>query len=244
MLYRRLVVSVLGILLALPILSTSAQTPAANSIPDEEDLIGLQAAVWRTYMPAGTFTGQGRIDLDEATPVTSPLDTILPAPITVVVREFDTAENAATAYAQISSGVEASMPDVFSDGTPEVTSEALPGVGSQAILIRVDVEFADQRGAVWMENVIVQRDQYVFFVLAQASILMGMPEAESTDLSLPTVDIASAVASGEPSPDEPEFRDDGTSTGGLWGFMPPAGDPLLMGLVPIQDVVVFPNSGP
>ena len=72
-----------------------------------------------------------------------------------------------------------------------------------------------------------------------------MPGSDDIDTSLPTVELAAEIATyGEPSTDEPTFREDGTSTGGLWGFMPPADDPLLRGLVPIRDTILYPTPSP
>lgn len=68
MIYRRILVVFLVSLLTFPTLSGSAQTPTASTIPAEDELAGLQASVWRSYVPAGTFEGTGTINLDEATP--------------------------------------------------------------------------------------------------------------------------------------------------------------------------------
>ncbi len=241
MIDRRRFVSILGAVLALPVVSARAQTPA--TIPNEADLAGLQNAVWRSYMPAGTFVGHGTIDLDETSPASPTSEEIHPYLIQIVVREFDSADNAVTAYEQISAGVEASMPHLFDDGTQEITTEALPDVGTQAARIRL--EHTEPGITVWTENVIVQRNQYVFIVTSTADDgLFGMMgEGEPADTPLPTAGIAAAVADGDPSPDDPTFSDDGTSTGGLWGFMLQPGDPLLMGLVPVGDSVIYPMPG-
>ncbi len=133
---------------------------------------------------------------------------------------------------------EASLATAFTDGALEMTSEDLPNVGTQASLVRMDA--TDLPGDVWVEYVIVQRDQYVFFVSTQGSLLMDMPESEGIDRSLPTVDIATAITDGEASPGAPVFAENGTSTGGLWGFMLPTDDPLLAGVEAIFDSVLFP----
>lgn len=52
---HRIVALLLTVVLAIPVLSSNAQTPVADSIPSEEELEGLQATVWREYAPAGTF---------------------------------------------------------------------------------------------------------------------------------------------------------------------------------------------
>ena len=140
-------------------------------------------------------------------------------------------------------GAEGSVAGVFPDGTQDVTSETLPDIGSQAMLVRVD--HVGEGSDVWMEYVVVQRGQYVFFVSASGSTFGNMQGSDEADKSLPTVELAAEIAAhGEPSTEGPAFREDGTSTGGLWGFMPPADDPLLRGLVPFSDTILYPNPGP
>ena len=240
MIYRRIRVMFLVALLGGSTLSGNAQTPTTSTIPAEDELVGLQASVWRVYMPTGTFTGTGIITLDEATPASPVAEMPHLRSIDVVVREFDTAEHAASAFERISAGAEGSVAGVFSDGTQEVTSEALSDIGSQAMLVRVD--HVGEDSDVWMEYVIVQRGQYVFFVGADGSVFVNTPGSDDVDMSLPTVELAAEIAAhGEPSSDESTFSDDGSSTGGLWEFMPPVDDPLLRGLVPIRDTVLYPN---
>lgn len=103
---------------------------------------------------------------------------------------------------------------MFSDDTQAVTSEALPDIGEQATLIRID--YMGESIDVWVEYVIVQRDQYVFFVSADGSVFVNMPGSDVSKSSRPTVELAAEIAArGERSSDESTFSDDGTSTGGL-----------------------------
>lgn len=234
---HRIVVLLLTVVLAIPALSSGAQTPAPGGFPSEEELDGLQATVLRDYAPAGTFFGSAEYD---ATPIATPAGASAPVAISVhvQVRLFDTAENAAAAFELLDAGAQASLATVFANGAVEITSEALPDIGSRAPLVRMDA--TELPGDVWLEYVTVQRDQYVFFVSAQGSLLMDMPGNDGIDRSLPTVDIAAAITDGQASPDAPVFAEDGTSTGGLWGFMLPADDPLLAGVEAILDSVPFP----
>lgn len=235
MTHRRIFVLLMTALLTLPALSGKAQTPTARGIPAEDELAGLQSAVMRTFAPAVTS-----VTIDATPPSSDPDMSKLPfVSGTVVVREFDTDEHAASAYEQIAAGARSSLPAVYPGGTLESTD--LPNVGSQATLIRMD--YRGSGSEVWWEYAIVQRDRYVFFVAADASVFLSMPGSDDVDRSLPTVEIATAIASGEPSPEEPAFSEDGTSTGGLWGFMLPADDPLLAGLVAIHDSIIFPIPG-
>ena len=240
MIQRRILLLLLTALLATPAVSGDAQTPAASGIPAEDELAGIQAAVLRQYVPTGTFVGRATISLDDATPVSSVAGKTMLRSMSVVVREFDTAEHAAMAFERISAGAEASLSGVFTGGTQEITTENLPGVGTQATLVRS--EYAGQGSEVWLEYVIVQRDRYVFFVSADGSVFLNMPGSDDVDKSLPTVAIAATISTiGEPSPDEPILMEDGMSTGGLWGFMLPSDNPLLMGLVPVHDSILYPT---
>ena len=84
----------------------------------------------------------------------------------------------------------------------------------------------------------------MFFVSAAANVVLVVQGNAAVDASLPTVQIATAIAvNGEASPKEEKFVADGTSTGGQWGFMPASDDPLLMALVPVLDVILFPKTG-
>lgn len=238
MFQRRIVVLLLAVLLAIPGLFTNAQTPTANGIPSLDELTGIQASVFRSYGHTGTFFGQATMSLDDATPASSVAGRIMLASLSVTVHEFDTAEHAASAFERLSAGADASLSNVFPGG--EVTSKDLPSVGSQATLIRMD--YIGPGSEVWYEYVFVQWDQYVIFVSADGSVFSMTPGIEDVDKSLPTVEIATAIATnGEPSPDETVFMEDGTSTGGLWGFMLPAHDPLLKGLVPVYDSIFYPT---
>lgn len=238
MIHGRIFVLLMTALLTLPALSGNAQTPAARGIPAEDELAGIKAAVRRDYAPAGTFLGEGTIAIDDASPISSEAG-MYPLPfVLVIVREFDTAEQAASAFEQISAEARASIAPAFPNGTREITSEQLPDIGSQATLVRMD--YTEESSRVQLEYVIVQREQYVFFVNAHMSAV-SMPGSDDIDVSLPTVAIATSIASnGEPSPDAPMLMEDGTSSGGLWGFMLPADDPLLKGLVPVHDTTLYP----
>lgn len=87
--------------------------------------------------------------LDDASPISSVAGMTRLSSISVVVREFDTAENAASAFERISAGAEASLTTVFTDGTQEVSSEDLPNIGEQATLVRMN--YAGQGSEVWLE---------------------------------------------------------------------------------------------
>ncbi len=122
-------------------------------------------------------------------------------------------------------------------------SEDLTGIGDQAMRSHLVITSTGQG---WtrqtsFQYVTVQRGEFVFVVFAQGSVgpVESLPAA--SDQSDPMIDLAVQIVSdGQVSPDESVFAEDGTSTGGLWEFMPAQGDPLLMGLVPWMDQVMYP----
>ncbi len=239
MIQRRVIVFLLTVLLAVPALSGTAQTPTAGGAAQIDQLPGIQSAVWRDYGHADTFVGSATA-IANATPI--PADQVNEgrlSTVSVIVYELDTTENAAAAFDQLSAHVEESFSGAFQGGTQEITTEPLPGVGTQATLARMD--FASEISRVWLEYVTVQRDRYVFVVRSDAFAFIHTPGSDPADPTLPTVPLATAIAAdGQPSPDEPTFTADGTSTGGLWGFMPASDDRLLMGLAPLSDFVTYP----
>jgi hypothetical protein len=227
------------LLACVPFITATATASAAQTPVADDQLAGLQAGVWRGYAPAGTIIGGGPAFFDDPTPMASVAGKTAVRTIDVVVREFDTPEHAAAAFVQISEEAESSLSQPFDGVTQEITSRELSGVGTQAILSRND--FANTSSRHWIEYATVQRDTYVILVSAIGFVIQNAPGAAEVDTSLPTEDIAIWIAAnGAPSPDAPVFAEDGSSTGGLWGFMPENDDPMLMGLVSLTDVVIYP----
>lgn len=237
MIRHRDIVLILTILLAVPVVSGTAQTPVAGPAPGHEPP-GIRALVWRAYGPAGTLVGSVEIS-EAATPIPADqLDQVRLSTVTVIVHEFDTTENAAGAFDQISAETNNALATAFLVRAQELTTDDLPGVGSRAMITRLDHASDDDR--MWVEYVTVQRDRYVLFVAVFAVPVVPTPGSEPARPSIPTVQLATAIAADGPSPDAPIFMENGTSTGGLWGFMPASDDPLLDGLIPIADAIVYP----
>jgi hypothetical protein len=167
----------------------------------------------------------------------------------VFVYELDTNDNAAVAFERLSDGLAGSLVRLNGGtGDEELTYEELADIGTQAALARLVI--SDEANAttneVIFEYVTVQRDQYVFVVTVQSN--RGPYEGSLPaigDLASPAIALATDLAAnGQPSEEEAVFSEDGTSTGGLWGFMPAEGDPLLVGLTPYMDFVQFPAPRP
>lgn len=247
MIQRRIIFLFLAVFLAIPALPTTARTPVASFPPDAPDLAGIQAAVYRDYVTPGLVVMGDEPASFEGTPLTEEdLVTNRLSSVTVFVYEFDTPDNATVAFERLSEGLAGSLVGM-SGGTSseDLTTEELADIGTRATLARLTMSsnLDDLTNETTIEYVTVQRDEYVFVVASTSH--RGPYEGtlpDIGDLPSPTIDLATELATNSlPSDEEPAFAEDGTSTGGLWGFMPAEGDPLLLGLTPYIDVVMFPE---
>ncbi len=246
MIQRRIIFLFLAAFLAIPALPIAGQTPDASFPPDAKDLAGIQAAVYRDYVTPGLVVMEDEPAIFEGTPLTEEdLVSNRPSSITVYVYEFDTSDNAAVAFERLSEGLAGSLVGM-SGGTSsdDLTTEELADLGTQATLARLTMSSNndDLTNETTIEYVTVQRDEYVIVVASTS--LRGPYEGTLPAIGEPpsaTVDLATELAAnGQPSDEEAALSEDGTSTGGLWGFMPAEGDPLLHGLVPFMDMVMYP----
>lgn len=211
--------------------------------PEAQDLTGIQAAVYREYAPADLFIGSQTIG--NATPMTgAELATTRYGTITVWVYQLDTAKNASVAYDRLGRGLLLSLPNLHQgDGQERLISEDLTGIGDQAMRSQLAITSTGQG---WtrqtsFQYITVQRGKFVFVVSAQSSLGPVESLPATSGQPDPMIDLAVQIVSdGQVSPDEPAFAEQGTSTGGLWGFMPAQSDPLLMGLAPWMDQVLYP----
>jgi hypothetical protein len=245
MIQRRIIFLLLSAFLAISALPTAAQTPVASFPPDAQDLAGIQAAVYRDYVPPDMFIGSQSV-VFEATPMTEEdLIANRVSSIGVFVYELDNADNSAVAFERLSNGLAGSLVGM-SGGTSseELTTEELSGIGTRATLSRLVIsdESNGTTSETVFEYVTVQRDEYVLVVTVRSN--RGPYEGSLPDIAdLPSaaIDLATELATNGQASDEPAtFSEDGTSTGGLWGFMPAEGDPLLFGLTPFMDMVMYP----
>jgi hypothetical protein len=224
MIRPRFAATLLALLMLLATMAAgSAQTPSASAIPPIDQFTGIQAAASRTYGP--------NIDASQAaTPGDAPVGAVSAS---IIVLEFDNAGNAATAYDAFSTGLVQDLPMLAQGGTPEVNTGDIADIGSRASMARMHTTSGDFES--WLEFVTVQDDRYVFVVssLANAEDAAGL-----------AISVAAWVATnGEANGDEAIFVGEGGSSGGIWGFMPPTGDEVLNGLVPIVDEILYPAPG-
>jgi len=215
----------------------------ASFPPDAQDLTGIQAAVYREYAREDIFIGSSTIG--NATPMTeAELATTRYSTITVFVYQLDTAKNAAVAYDRLSRGLLGSLTGLNQgDGQEKLISEDLTGLGDQATRSQLTLTSTSQgwTSQTTFQYVTVRRGEFVFVVSAQSRVGPGESLPAPSDGPDPLFDLAVQIVSdGRVSPDAPVVAENGTSTGGLWGFMPTQSDPLLMGLAPWIDQVLHP----
>jgi hypothetical protein len=224
---------------------SNAAVSEADLPPNAEDLTGIVAAVYRDYASAGLVESNGGFATG-ATPMTeAELSATRYSTITVFVYQLDTAKDAAVAYDQLSRGLLGSIADVNGgDGQEMLLSESTTGIGDQATRSRntITSEGMGTINQTTFQSVTVQQGEFVFVISSRSSL--GPVEAlpvSTPDEPDPMLLLATQIATeGQISSDEPVFAVDGTSTGGLWDFMPAEGDPLLMGLAPLGDQVLYP----
>ncbi len=224
---RSRIVIILFACLALVATSTagSAQTPSASAIPPIDQFTGVQAGVSRTY-------GQDVESMLAATPDLDLEDVFKGlVSVSVIVLEFDNAGNAATAYDQFTAGIESDIPSMAQNATPEVDSGDIADLGDRARMVRLHAATSDEYET-WLEFVTVQHDKYLFVVTSLTAI--------ESETGMATSVAAWVAQNGEADGGEAIFAADGGSSGSLWGFMPPAGDEVLNGLIPISDEILYP----
>jgi hypothetical protein len=221
----------------------NAQGAEASFPPDAQELTGIRAAVYREHASEGVFIGSHTIG--GATPLTeADLASTRYSTITIWVYQLDNAKNAAVAYDRLGSGLLGSLTTLNQGGGQErLISEDLTGIGDGAMRSQLTVTSTGQglTNQTTLQYITVQHGEFVFVVSGMSRVGPVESLPATGDGPDPMLDLAGQIASdGEVSPDEPVFAENGTSTGGLWGFMPAQGDPLLMGLVPFTDQVMYP----
>ena len=220
----------------------------ASYPPDAGDLTGIVAAVYREYAPTDIFIGSQSVSMDDATPMTDEdRATEQFSSITAHVYELESPKDAAVAFNRLTNGLVGSLTHMSPDGQQKLISEDLTGIGDQATRARLTLT---SEGGDWINQnifqyVAVQRGEFVIVIYAQSSLGPVEEPPDVTDAPDPMLELATQIAiEGEPSPEEANYAQDGTSTGGLWGFMPETGDPLLLGLVPLWDQLLYPAQMP
>ena len=213
--YLRLTVVVAIVALAVG----QGRMAVAQTDSDEFDfstLDGIQRAVARNY--SGDFALL-------ATPESAPATTYQ---IAAIVVEFDTADHAAAALEPLLADAQARYAT-----DPPITMERVdPGdLGDQAV---ADFGRLEEDGLTYeLALVVVQADTYLYMV---GAVGIGTDTgALETATAFAQVLLDADAGSGEET-----FDEGGASIGGLWDKLPVGGDEVLGGLIPDEDVQVYP----
>jgi hypothetical protein len=226
---RRTIALLLTLLLAMPTVLGAAQA-AAPATDFGEEIPGIQAGIWRTYLPPDASSTMTAADAATLSPVS----------IEITIASFDTAESAEAFF------------DVASDDPPDFEADAGQGVVSQdqanrtndtQSLYRQRLGQGNERTHGY-EQVILQQDDLVVIVTFQWELVYQEGVDAPDDLAVPDAiePLAAQILASDPAPAPERFAADGSSTGGLWEAMPVNGDPLLLGLVAATDFSIFPPA--
>lgn len=202
---------------ATPTASQAVATPASLNSTTE----GLQEAISRQY------------GADPNTPIASPMANLAtPFTVTARVLTYDSADNATAAYdAAIANAIE-QVRGMGVDMQRQVEEEDITDRGDAAHGLTLRSTRDGLSG--YIRFVFVRQDTTVFILAAIAGSDEG---ARISDR------IAAAMLERAPGEGDAAFNADGTSSGGIWELLPPEGDPVLEGLVIIQDQQLASSTG-
>ena len=198
-----------------------AQTPDAldGALPGVGQLTGVQGAVARIW----------GLDIDaelRASPGASPLDFLNALTmLNATVMEFDTADSATEAFSTYAAGIGAQLQMMGQGGTPTVTESELSDVGDEATSATLETVSGDF--ATYYRFDLVRNDTLFFL----CSGLAGSEDPVSRVDDLARWLVQNGKKDGDPA----IFVAEGGSSGGLWGYMPLDGDPVVSPLVTISD---------
>jgi hypothetical protein len=223
-----LLVAILALALLRP---ATAQTPAAAPF-DVASLEGIQRAGMRAYaFDVG--------DLAEA--VSSP-EGGTDAPTGVIflygiAAEFDAPERATAAMDEIARELADELTDE-GDGDLRFTlrASAVPDLGDRAT--GITGAGTATRTPATLGGYIVQQGSWVYVSLA-----VGTEDA-ADDAEAAARDVVEFALGHDAGSDAGQYREDGTSEGGLWAKLPGSGDQAaLHGMTPLADMVLAPDDG-
>lgn len=207
---------------------TGAAAQDASAPPFEfGELEGSRQAVSRTYTidvasladSVGTPGPDGELgEIPELSGVIS---------LAGVVGEFDSSDNASAAVDRIDEETTASL-----EGQPEAPAlepaDIDLGETSRAYTATQEIEGQTLNLSV----MIVQQDEYLYFVVG------GVIDDDAQSL---TTDFTQALIENEAGDGEPQVKDDGTSSGGLWDKFPTADDEMVANLTAF-DEQLYPDQ--
>jgi hypothetical protein len=187
---------------------------------DPSQAEGLEAGVRREYNAGGAIT----------------LGTPEPAPtltIQVAILDFDTGDHAHAFLDLMIERAGTVVEDASEDERASIVrAERITTWGDDGYELRISDTTEDEpfHGQV----LLVANGEYLF---------LSYGEGSDESLFATTEGLMTWITETGAPGGEVEYADDGGSTGGLWGFFPPAGDPVVAGLLNTSDDIVFPVPG-
>lgn len=188
--------------------------------PQVEDLEGIQNGVARYYTM--DYTAMMESMSTPGAEMTMPEGIVT---LGGMILEFDDDGHAEDAMNTLNDQVNSEDGGMFGEGTEAEDVDLDLGDNSKSYKGSEDIDGQAMDFVV----TIVQKDNYLYFVITGGS---------NIDAEQVTKDFANTLIDNDGS-GEGEFKEDGTSTGGLWDKFPGADDEQIAGLLP-SDQVLFP----
>lgn len=196
---------------------------------------GLQQTVSRNYGTDATApvvdqalsgTPGATPDMTTASPAASPVAGGGLQTASGFIFQYQTADQASAAFASSSEQIITAFNDQFKALTGiTVEPTTIDGVGNAANAWSGSGTLGGATLTVFA--IVAQQDTYLYFTILVA---------KDSDAQDSTVAFMNALIANPAGEGQGDFKKDGTSSGGLWDKFPAAGDAVLPGLRPINDM--------
>jgi len=225
---RRFTVLVVALLMSLSLVPAAAQDEEGIAIDDISQLDGIEDGVARSWsIDFESLMAEATIDPDSTEDPFADLTGVFV--LYGSVMKFDSDNHAADAYQQLYDADDSEWTaDMSSDA--EFEREDIDDLGEEAFAMTAASTTEESEGH--YRIIIAQDDEYLFFSMAVSMTDDGNQTAD---------DLADYMLNdGEEDGDDPDFDEDGGSSGGLWGFFPDDDEDFLESVVPAGDEITFP----
>lgn len=215
--YHRMMLFLITLLVGLLPVASHAQDGGDAFDPLQAE--GLEAGIYREYSAGGLRA------IAMGTP--EPAFTLT---LQFFALDFDTTGHARAALDQLVEGLTALVNEASEDERAVIVlAESISTYGDGGYELRSSetIEDVPSHG----QFLAVVDGEYLFLIIAEGNDETLFTKGQDLMTYLTEV--------GEPG-GEPEFSEDGRSTGGLWGFFPEPGHPLVADLPNVSDAILFP----
>lgn len=234
-----------SLMLAAPSLvsAQAASTPVAGT-PVSGVNGGLQHAVNRNYAAPG-FAAMAKAAMSgtpiaatpgmematpgamTASPVASPTAGATLVTASAFIFQYQTSDQAKSAFADSGSIYDAFSKTFTAQTKITLDKDSVTGVGAGANAWTGSGEYEGVTLSVYAIITYDRSDLYFTVLVAKGSSVKDA-----------TVNFTKSLIAVPAGTGEGTYNKNGTSTGGLWDKLPKKGDPILQGLVPINDMVI------